>query len=125
MPEREVVVVEDDPGMRGALENVLGAAGIPAIVFPSAEALLDSGVASGAGCLVLDIRLPGLSGLELCRELQARGIAPPVIFITAFDEPAVRRETERLGAAGYLIKPFGGRLFLDAVAAALAPGSKS
>ena len=123
MPDREVVVVEDDPGMRTALEKVLGAAGFRATTFPSAEALLDAGAAGGAGCLVLDVRLPGLSGLELCCELQARGPTPPVIFMTAFDDPSVRRETERLGAAAYLIKPFGGRALVDAVTEALALGS--
>jgi FixJ family two-component response regulator len=123
MPEREAVVVEDDPGMRTALEKLLAAAGIRAATFPSAEALLDAGGPGAAGCLVLDIRLPGLSGLELYRELRARGPVPPVIFITAFDDPSVRREAGRLGAAGYLIKPFGGRELVDAVSAALAVGS--
>jgi FixJ family two-component response regulator len=116
---RGVVVVEDDAGLRTALEKVLSAGGHSPRMFESAEALLASGVAAGAGCLVLDIRLPGMSGVELYRELAARGDAPPVIFMTAYDDPAVRLETERLGAAAYLVKPFRGRELVDAVSETL------
>ena len=121
MPDREVVVVEDDPGMRTALEKVLGAAGFRATTFPSAEALLDAGAAGGAGCLVLDVRLPGLSGLELCRELQARGPTPPVIFMTALDDEAVRQQALQTGCITILHKPFPSRLLIDAIGKAV-PG---
>jgi FixJ family two-component response regulator len=114
-----VVVVEDDAGLRTALEKVLSAGGHSPAMFESAEALLESGAAAGAGCLVLDIRLPGMSGVELYRELAARGDAPPVIFMTAYDDPAVRGETELLGAAAYLVKPFRGRELVDAVSETL------
>jgi FixJ family two-component response regulator len=114
-----VVVVEDDAGLRAALEKVLSAGGHSRMTFESAEALLESGAAAGAGCLVLDIRLPGMSGVELYRELVARGSAPPVIFMTAYDDLAVRAETERLGAAAYLVKPFRGRELVDAVSETL------
>jgi FixJ family two-component response regulator len=114
---REVVVVEDDPGLREALGRVLSAGGFRVATFVSAEALLAAGLPADTGCCVFDIRLPKMSGLELYRTLSARGASPPVIFMTAFDEPSVREEARRLGAAGYLIKPFGGRQLVEAVIA--------
>ena len=119
MLSREIAVVEDDPGMRDALRKLLAAAGLRAALFASPEELLRSGVAAYAGCLILDVRLPHASGPELYRRLNRMGIQPPVIFMTAFDEPAVREETERLGASGYLVKPFGGRDLVAAVLTAL------
>ncbi len=80
----------------------------------------DKGVnASTDDCLILDIRLPGISGLELYRQLAESGEKPPVIFITAEDEPAVRDEAKRLGASSYLTKPFSGRALLESVTQAL------
>ncbi|HEX4438525.1 MAG TPA: response regulator [Thermoanaerobaculia bacterium] len=116
---REIVVVEDDPGMRDALRKLLAAAGLHAAAFASPEELLASGAAADAGCLIFDVRLPQASGPELYRRLKRMGIHPPVIFMTAFDDPAPRADAERLGAAGYLVKPFGGRELVDAVVAAL------
>ena len=101
--------------MREALEKVLRAGSVHAEMFPSAEAFLEAGAADEAGCFVLDIRLPGMSGLDLCRELASRGAAAPVIFITAYDDPATRREAEGLGAVGYFLKPFRGKDLVLAV----------
>jgi FixJ family two-component response regulator len=112
-----VVVVEDDPGMREALERVLSAAGFQPATFDSAEAMLEAGAPPEAACWIFDIRLPGISGLDLYRRLAARGTTVPVIFMTAYDEPSIREETHRLGASGYLIKPFGGRQLVEAVVA--------
>jgi len=113
-----IVVVEDDASMSQALERILRAGGFEAVVFASAEAALEAG-AETADCLVLDIRLPGMSGFELYRQLVHCGSEAPVIFVTAHDEPALREEAERLGASGFLPKPFAGRMLLDAVAQAL------
>jgi FixJ family two-component response regulator len=115
MSPKVVVVVEDDPGMREALEKVLRAGSVKAAMYPSAETLLEAGTANEAGCLVLDIRLPGLSGLELYRQLSSRGPTPPVIFMTAFDDKANRREAEQLGAAAYFLKPFRGKELVLAI----------
>jgi FixJ family two-component response regulator len=68
-----------------------------------------------ADCLVLDIQLPGMSGLDLCRRLASSGERVPAIFITAHDRPAAREEAERLGAGGFLPKPFSGRTLLEVV----------
>lgn len=120
MVSRVVVVVEDDPGMREALEKVLRAAGVRALLFGSGEELIEAGEAERASCLVLDIRLPGMTGFELCRWLASRGQTAPVIFITAYDDAATRAEAERLGAVGYLLKPFGGKELVLSINRAIA-----
>jgi RNA polymerase sigma factor (sigma-70 family) len=115
-----IVVVEDDASMSQAMERVLRAGGFAPALFVSAEAALEAGAPEAADCLVLDIHLPGMSGLELYQRLAVAGNARPVIFITARDGSAVRLEAERLGGAGsYLPKPFSGRALLDAITQAL------
>ena len=90
------------------------------MLFASAEALLETDAASTAGCLVLDIQLPALSGLELERHLVRAGIETPVIFITAHDDRRLRDQAEALGAVAYLTKPFAGAELIGAVRRALA-----
>jgi len=115
-----IVLVEDDGSSRQAYQRVLSAAGFRAEAFASAESLLESGSASRAACLVLDIQLPGLSGLELRRRLARAGsVQPPVIFITGHDAAAAREQAEALGAAAYLTKPFAGRTLVEAVSRAV------
>jgi FixJ family two-component response regulator len=114
-----ILVVEDDASMSQAIERILRAGGFEVALFASAEAALEADIARIADCLVLDIRLPGISGLELYRQLARCGSAVPVIFVTAHDEPALREEAQRLGAKGFLSKPFPGRMLLDAIAQAL------
>ena len=106
--------------MREALSRVLGAAGFRVSGFASAEALLETGIAATAACLVLDVRLPGLSGFELRRRLLASGISIPVIFISAVDSEAGREEARRLGAV-YFAKPILGRHLIEAVTKAIHP----
>ena len=110
-----VLVVEDDDGMREAIETLLDIAGIESAAFASAEALLADGAIGASVCIISDLKLPGMSGLQLLAALRARGPHPPVIVITAHDSPAVRHEAERLGAAAYLAKPFAGRELLAAI----------
>ena len=112
---RRVLVVDDDEGMREALKNLLDAAGFEATAFDSAEALLQDGVIDGAACIISDLRLPSMSGLEMLTALRARGEKIPVIAITAHDEPGVRNEALRGGAAAYLAKPFLGTALLEAI----------
>jgi FixJ family two-component response regulator len=113
-----IVVVEDDPGMSKAILRLLRAAGFRGVSFGSAEELLQTATADSAACLVLDIHLPGISGLELGRLLVASGRAKALIFITAQDEAAVREEAQRLGC-GYFRKPFEGKALLDAIREAI------
>src|SRR4030095_11263024 len=96
---RCVVVVDDDASMSQALERILRLGGYAPITFPSAEALLKAGDVQKAACLVLDVHLPGLSGVELYKRLASMGAHPPVIFMTAYDEPGTRGDAESAGAA--------------------------
>ena len=120
-----IVLVEDDAGMRSALEQLLVAGGYAVSTFVAAEALLGSAVAEKADCLVLDVRLPGLSGLELRERLASRGITVPVIFMTAHDDALTRERVEAVSPVAYLLKPFAGRQLLDAVARALSARTRT
>ena len=100
-----VVIVDDDAGLRAAIEALLNSNGFRARSFPSAEAFLQSAGGAEVGCLILDYRLPGMSGLELQRELQAQGRAIPIIFATAEDEASRLLQSEA-GALAVLRKPF-------------------
>jgi|SRR5436190_16987864 len=117
-----IVVVDDDAGMNQAIERLLNAAGFRALTFASGEALLKSGAAANAACLVLDIHLPGLSGFDLCRRLMQDGLALPVIFITAYDDPDSQAQAKSVGAVGFFTKPFPGQSLVAAITRALAVG---
>ena len=114
-----IVVVDDDPGMNQGIERLLKAAGYRTVTFPSAEQLLEAGAADNADCLILDIHLPGISGFELRRILHQNGSDAPVIFITAYDDPASKAEAVRAGASGYFTKPFPGQTLLTSINKAL------
>jgi two-component system response regulator FixJ len=117
-----VLVVEDDDSMREAIESLLDAAVVDSVMYASAEALLaDGGSACAAACVVSDLKLPGMSGLELLRELRSRGTRPPVILITGHDSEAFRAEAARQGAVAYLAKPFLGSALLAAISNAITP----
>jgi DNA-binding response OmpR family regulator len=116
-----IIVVEDDDSMRLAIERILRAGGFVAVAFDSAEAAIEAGNIATADALVFDIRLSGMSGFDLYRRVIEFGERPPVIFITAHDEPDVRKEAEDLGASAYLPKPFSGRALLDELNNALCP----
>ena len=112
--DRPVIVVEDDASMTHAMQRILRLGGFPVIAFASAEELMKSGVGS-ARCMIIDVQLPGMSGFTLRDRLAAAGNAPPVIFITAFDDPEMRTWAESSGGAVLLTKPFSGHLLLDTV----------
>jgi FixJ family two-component response regulator len=120
MPDQHqsIVVVEDDAGMKKAIERLLRAAGFQPVSFASAEELLQTEAADSATCLVLDIHLPGLSGLELGRLLITSGRPKPLIFITGQDEASLREEAQRIGCA-YFRKPFEGKALLEAIRRAI------
>ena len=105
-PAGLVAVVDDDAAMRTSVERLLRASGYTTNAFASAEEFLRSGIVDSAIGLVLDIHLGGMSGLELRRRLLDAGATIPVVFITAFDDEATRREAGALGCADYLQKPF-------------------
>jgi len=118
--KQNVVVVDDDMSMNQAIKRLLLAAGFAVETFQSAEALLESDAAENAGCLVLDMRLPGMSGLELQQRLKQGGAERPVIFITAHDLPSSQEQARKAQAVAYLPKPFPGLNLMAAVTDALA-----
>jgi FixJ family two-component response regulator len=117
---KPVAVVDDDDLMRGALLGLLKAVGLPAREFASAEEFLNSGLQHEAGCLIADIRMPGISGLELQAKLNADHCRIPIIFITAHGDEKMRLHALRAGAVEFLAKPFDDEALLVSVRAALA-----
>jgi FixJ family two-component response regulator len=113
-PHPTIIVVDDDPGMSQATARLLGAAGWQTRTFATAEALLESGAVTSAACLILDINLPGQSGLDLQQHLAATGATTPVIFVTGQDNPAFRDRAARAGCT-YLTKPFSGSALIAAI----------
>ena len=114
-----VVIVDDDDSVRRALQGLLKATGIDAKAFASAEEFLQSGLQRETGCLVTDIRMPGISGLELQAKLNAEHWRIPTIFITAHGDAKMRLQALRGGAVEFLAKPFDDEALLDCVRAAL------
>ncbi len=114
-----VAIVDDDELMRSALQGLLKSAGLPAQAFASAEEFLKSGVQHETACLIADIRMPGMSGLELQAKLNADHCRIPTIFITAHGDAQMRMQALRAGAAEFLAKPFDDEVLLENVRAAL------
>jgi FixJ family two-component response regulator len=110
-----VAVVDDDDSLCRSVARLLRAAGIRAITYPSAEAFLGDTTHLQFDCLLLDIQLPGISGLELQRQLAASGAILPVVFITAHDDPHAREQAQAAGCAGFLRKTDVGSEVLAAV----------
>ena len=114
-----VAIVDDDDLMRGALQGMLKSVGLPSQAFASAEEFLTSGQLRQTACLIADIRMPGMSGLELQAKLNAEHCRIPTIFITAHGDTKMRMQALRAGAVEFLAKPFDDELLLDSVRAAL------
>ena len=114
-----IAIVDDDESVQSALQDLMEADGLRARCFGSAEEFLKSGLQRRAACLVVDIRMPGMSGLELQAKLKADRINTPIIFITAHGDSRVRMQAMREGAAEFLIKPFDDQVLLNRVRAAL------
>jgi FixJ family two-component response regulator len=116
---RRVLLVEDDESMRQAVERLLNAYHFECTAYASAEDLLAHGAGDGAACVVSDLMLPAMSGLDMLAEMHARGGWPPLVLVTAHDRPGLRDEAVRRGAAGYLAKPFHGAALVAAVESAI------
>jgi len=114
-----VSIVDDDDLMRNALQGLLKAAGLPARTFASAEEFLESGQQHDTACLIADIRMSGMSGLELQAKLNAERVRIPTIFITAHGDERMRMQALRAGAVEFLAKPFDDEVLLESVRAAL------
>jgi FixJ family two-component response regulator len=112
---RIIAVVEDDPSMLQGLSRLLSAHGFRVVRFTSAESFLDSVAQCEAACLVVDIHLGGISGIDLKRKLTSSGNDFPVIFMTAADSEATRQEAVDAGCVAYLRKPFLSKLLIEAI----------
>jgi FixJ family two-component response regulator len=114
-----VAVVDDEESVRTAVQRLLRAAGLTVGLFPSAEDFLKSDQLNATGCLVADIRMPGMSGLELLGELNRKNLLIPTILITAHGDENLRMQAMRAGAVKFLAKPIDGATLLASVQAAL------
>jgi len=110
-----IYVIDDDASVCKAMTRLMKSAGLSVQTFASAEAFLSSAQPTESDCLLVDIQMPGMSGLELQRQLAHLGYHVPVIFITAFDDDQVRKQARQIGAAGYFRKPFDDQALLDAI----------
>jgi FixJ family two-component response regulator len=120
-PTRETVfIVDDDPSICEALVNLLESVGIFARSYPSAEAFADVWTAADSGCLLLDARLPGISGVEFQEKLKQSGIRLPVVFMTAHGDVPMVRKVLKAGAVEFLAKPFQKEELFHAVEQAFA-----
>jgi len=114
-----VAIVDDDDLMRSALQGMLKSVGLSSQTFASAEEFLNSGQQHQTACLIADIRMPGMSGLELQAKLNAEHCRIPTIFITAHGDTRMRMQALRAGAVEFLAKPFDDEAMLGSVRAAL------
>jgi FixJ family two-component response regulator len=121
---RIVSIVDDDESLRRALRNLLGSVGFRVETFASAETFLQSTHRERTGCLVLDLWMPGMNGLDLLRHLSAAGARIPAVILTAHGDDETRERSLQSGAVAFLRKPFNGTALLDAVRTALDQGGR-
>lgn len=119
-----ISIVDDDEGMREAIKSLIGSLGLSAEDFSSAEAFLNSGRTRAFDCLILDVRMPGLSGLELQRRLASDDYPVPIVFMTAHDGEEVRTKAMEAGAVEVLSKPFTEEELMNAIGKSLAMNKK-
>ncbi len=112
-----IAIVDDEEPVRKALKRLLRASGLEAESYASGQDFLDARSQRQPDCLVLDLHMPGMSGLEVLRELRDARATLPAVVITAYDEPATREQCLAAGAAAYLRKPLDERLLLNAISA--------
>src|SRR5262249_16243949 len=115
-----IAIVDDDESFRHATISFIRSLGYSAAAFPSADAFLNANVVNNTDCLITDVQMPGMSGIELQSHLIAQGHRVPVIFVTAFPETQARSRALRAGAIGFLGKPFGDENLMSCLNKALA-----
>ena len=114
-----ISVVDDDESVRAATRTLLMSAGYDVATFPSAGMFMESGALGATACLVLDLRMPEIDGLELQKRLNAAAYTVPIIFISAHADPRSRRSAMEAGAVDFFCKPFEANAFLSAIRTAL------
>jgi len=115
-----ICIIDDDPWARSGLEELVLALGFPARTFESAEQFVQADVIPDAKCVITDVEMPGLSGLDLQSRLRGAGHRTPVIFVTAYPNENYRARAFAGGAVGFLTKPFDDRLLIDCLERAMA-----
>ncbi len=110
-----VYIVDDDVLVRRAIQRLIRSVGLEAWTFATAREFLDYGFRDEHACLIADVKMPGLSGLELQQKLLARGYELPIIFITGYDTEQTRELAKRSGALGYFCKPIDDQALLDTI----------
>jgi FixJ family two-component response regulator len=114
-----ISVIDDDASVRAATNNLLSSHGYRVHTFASAEDFLQSAHPDDSSCVVADVQMSGMSGLDLLTHVRTRGNTVPFIFITAFPEESVRARALRAGAIGFLAKPFAGPVLISCIEAAV------
>jgi FixJ family two-component response regulator len=114
-----IAVIDDDPSVRAATDNLLSSHGYVVRTFASAEEFLQSARLNDSACVIADVQMPAMSGLDLLTHMRALGYAAPFIFITAFPEESVRARALKAGAICFLAKPFAGPALMSCLEAAL------
>jgi FixJ family two-component response regulator len=114
-----ISVIDDDASVRAATDNFLTAHGYLVNTFASAGDFLKSSHLNDSSCVITDVQMPEMSGLELLTNVRSRGNDTPFIFITAFADESVRAQALKAGATGFLEKPFAGRVLVDCIETAL------
>jgi len=120
-----VAIVDDDNSVQSALQDLIESEGLFTLCFGSAEEFLDSGSQHNAACLIADVRMPGISGIELQAKLKADRCRIPIIFITAHGDAKMRIQAMRDGAVEFLTKPFDNAVLLETVHAAIEDYAKA
>jgi FixJ family two-component response regulator len=110
-----ISVIDDDASVRTATNNLLSSHGYPIQTFVSADEFLQSARLKGSSCVIADVQMPGMSGLDLLTHMRAQGYTVPFIFITAFPDDGVRARALKAGAIGFLAKPFAGPALIDCI----------
>jgi FixJ family two-component response regulator len=120
LPNLPVIsIIDDDASVRTATESLVRSLGFIALTFPSAEAFLESERLAETDCLITDVQMPGMSGVDLQSRLLDDGVRVPIIFITAFPEDHIRERAQAGGAAAFLTKPFDGQTMIQCIEDAL------
>ncbi|MFB9947623.1 response regulator transcription factor [Rhizobium puerariae] len=114
-----VLVVDDDEDVRNSLQELMESVGLDVACFPSPRELLNAGLPDRPGCLVLDVRMPGASGLDLQHQLSTRGVTKPIVFLTGYGDIPMTVQAMKAGAVDFLTKPVRDQTLLDAVIAGI------
>ena len=120
-----ISIIDDDESMRCAMKSLVTSLGLDAYAFASAEAFLQSPHLDDTSCLITDLQMPGLSGVELQKSLLAQGRRIPIIFMTAFPEERMRARAIVAGALGFLSKPFDSQTLINLIDKAVETGRKN